>query len=105
MKYAMDETERRRRKQTLFNKKNKISPQTIKNKISDIVGDLEEKNENDKINKYNTNKKSLKENIENLKKEMENAAINLEFEKAAKIRDEIKFLQSKELGLLSIIKK
>ena len=36
---------------------------------------------------------------------MENAAINLEFEKAAKIRDEIKFLQSKELGLLSIIKK
>ena len=105
MKYAMDETERRRRKQTLFNKKNKISPKTIKNKISDIVGDLEEKNENDKINNYNSNKKSLKENIENLKKEMENAAINLEFEKAAKIRDEIKFLQSKELGLLSIIKK
>ena len=105
MKYAMEETERRRRKQTLFNKKNKISPKTIKNKISDIVGDLEEKNENDKINNYNSNKKSLKENIENLKKEMENAAINLEFEKAAKIRDEIKFLQSKELGLLSIIKK
>ena len=105
MKYAMDETERRRRKQTLFNKKNKISPKTIKNKISDIVGDLEEKNENEKINKYNSNKKSIKENIENLKKEMENAAINLEFEKAAKIRDEIKFLQSKELGLLSIIKK
>ena len=83
----------------------KISPKTIKNKISDIVGDLEEKNENEKINKYNSNKKSIKENIENLKKEMENAAVNLEFEKAAKIRDEIKFLQSKELGLLSIIKK
>ena len=42
---------------------------------------------------------------EYLKKEMETAAINLEFEKAAKLRDEIKFLQSKELGILSIVNK
>ena len=36
---------------------------------------------------------------------METAAINLEFEEAAKLRDEIKFLESKDLGLLSLIKK
>jgi Helicase subunit of the DNA excision repair complex len=36
---------------------------------------------------------------------MEESAFNLEFEEAAKLRDKIKFLQRKELGLLSIIKK
>ena len=44
MKYAIDETDRRRRKQILYNKNNKISPKTIKSKISDIIGDIEEKN-------------------------------------------------------------
>ena len=36
---------------------------------------------------------------------MQTAAINLEFEEAAKLRDEIKFLENKELGLMSLIKK
>ena len=103
MKYAIEETERRRKKQTLYNKKNNISPKTIKNKISDIVGDLEERNQ--KENRIDSNKITIKQNIEKLKKEMETAAINLEFEEAAKLRDEIKFLESKDLGLLSLIKK
>ena len=103
MKYAIEETERRRIKQTLYNKKNNISPKTIINKISDIVGDLEDKDE--QKNTIYSNKKTTKQNIEILKKEMQTAAINLEFEEAAKLRDEIKFLESKELGLLSLIKK
>ena len=104
IKYAIEETERRRRKQILYNKKNKISPKTIKSKIADIIGDLDEKNKkNDTFNLKEN--KSIKENIEELKKQMEESAFNLEFEEAAKLRDKIKFLQRKELGLLSIIKK
>ncbi len=104
MKYAIDETERRRKKQILYNKLNKISPKTIKSKITDIVGDLEE--ENQKKDSFNFLKdKSTKENIKKLKKQMEEYALNLEFEEAAKLRDKIKFLEKKELGLLSILKK
>ena len=104
IKYAIEETERRRRKQILYNKKNKISPKTIKSKIADIIGDLDEKNKkNDTFNLKEN--KSIKENIEELKKQMEESAFNLEFEEAAKLRDKIKFLQRKELGLLSIINK
>ena len=104
MKYAIDETDRRRRKQILYNKNNKISPKTIKSKISDIIGDIEEKNlQNNDVNLED--KKPIKENIKELKKQMEESAFNLEFEEAAKLRDKIKFLQKKELGLLSLIKK
>ena len=104
MKYAIDETERRRKKQILYNKNNKISPKTIKSKISDIIGDIEEKNlQNNDVNLED--KKPIKENIKELKKQMEESAFNLEFEEAAKLRDKIKFLQKKELGLLSLIKK
>ncbi len=103
MKYAIDETERRRNKQILYNKKNNISPKTVKNKVTDILGDLDERNQ--KFNNTDLNKNTLKQNIEELKKEMETAAVNLEFEEAAKLRDEIKFLQKKELGLLSFIKR
>ena len=104
MKYAIDETDRRRRKQILYNKNNKISPKTIKSKISDIIGDIEEKNlQNNDVNLEEN--KPIKENIKELKKQMEESAFNLEFEEAAKLRDKIKFLQKKELGLLSLIKK
>ena len=48
------------------------------------------------------NEKNLKESIQDLQNEMEKAASNLEFEEAARIRDEIKKLQQKELGLMSI---
>ena len=104
MKYAIDETDRRRKKQILYNKNNKISPKTIKSKISDIIGDIEEKNlQNNDVNLEEN--KPIKENIKELKKQMEESAFNLEFEEAAKLRDKIKFLQKKELGLLSLIKK
>ena len=104
MKYAIDETDRRRKKQILYNKNNKISPKTIKSKISDIIGDIEEKNlQNNDVNLEKN--KPIKENIKELKKQMEESAFNLEFEEAAKLRDKIKFLQKKELGLLSLIKK
>ena len=94
MQYAIDETERRRKKQIDFNKKHKIKPKSIQNKISDILSDLNEKN-----NKSNENEKN-KKTITELEKEMREAASNLEFEEAAKLRDLINTLQQKELGLL-----
>ena len=95
MQYAMDETNRRREKQLLFNKKNNIEPKTIQNKISDILSDLNDDNKKEE-------KKLMKhvKSIPELEKEMRTAASNLEFEEAAKLRDIINRLQQKEIGLL-----
>ena len=95
MQYAMDETNRRREKQILFNKKNNIKPKTIQNKISDILSDLNDDNKKEE-------KKLMKhvKSIPELEKEMRAAASNLEFEEAAKLRDIINRLQQKEIGLL-----
>ena len=102
MQYAIDETDRRRKKQISYNLKNNITPKTVISKISDILADLSD-NDDDKDNKNKKNKgKNLKESIQDLQNEMEIAASNLEFEEAARIRDEIKKLQQKELGLMTI---
>ena len=95
MQYAMDETNRRRKKQLFFNKKNNIEPKTIQNKISDILSDLNDDNKKEE-------KKLMKhvKSIPELEKEMRAAASNLEFEEAAKLRDIINRLQQKEIGLL-----
>ncbi len=95
MQYAMDETNRRREKQLIFNKKNNIEPKTIQNKISDILSDLNDDNKKEE-------KKLIKhvKSIPELEKEMRAAASNLEFEEAAKLRDIINRLQQKEIGLL-----
>ena len=102
MQYAIDETDRRRKKQISYNLKNNITPKTVISKISDILADLSD-NDDDKDNKNKKNTgKNLKESIQDLQNEMEKAASNLEFEEAATIRDEIKKLQQKELGLMAI---
>ena len=95
MQYAMDETNRRREKQLFFNKKNNIEPKTIQNKISDILSDLNDDNKKEE-------KKLMKhvKSIPELEKEMREAASNLEFEEAAKLRDIINRLQQKEIGIL-----
>ena len=102
MQYAIDETDRRRKKQISYNLKNNITPKTVISKISDILADLSD-NDDDKDSKSKKNNgKNLKESIQDLQNEMEKAASNLEFEEAARIRDEIKKLQQKELGLMAI---
>ena len=94
IQYAIDETARRRKKQIEFNKKNKIIPKTIQNKVSDILSDI-----NDKNIKNEDNKNNYLKTIPELEKEMREAASNLEFEEAAKLRDLINQIQQKELGL------
>ena len=98
MQYAIDETDRRRRKQINYNIKNKITPKTIISKISNILENLNEESEENKSSKQIG--KSIKQSIQELQSEMGKAASNLEFEEAAKIRDKIKILQQKELGLM-----
>ena len=98
MQYAIDETDRRRKKQINYNIKNKITPKTVISKISNILENLSEENEENKSSKQIG--KSIKQSIQELQSEMGKAASNLEFEEAAKIRDKIKILQQKELGLM-----
>ena len=98
MQYAIDETNRRRKKQIDYNIKNKITPKTVISKISNILENLSEEGEENKSSKHVG--KSIKQSIKELQSDMEKAASNLEFEEAAKIRDKIKILQQKELGLM-----
>ena len=98
MQYAIDETNRRRKKQIDYNIKNKITPKTVISKISNILENLSKEDEENKSSKHVG--KSIKQSIQELQSDMEKAASNLEFEEAAKIRDKIKILQQKELGLM-----
>ncbi len=104
MKYAIDETERRRKKQIEYNKQNNITPKTVISKISDILADLNNEEEDEQNKNSNKIGKTIKQTIEELEVEMDKAASNLEFEEAAKIRDEIKKLKQKDLGLIFIPK-
>ena len=103
IKKAINETSRRRSIQNKFNKENNITPETIKRDISDI---LETIYENDHVNielKDSSSKHlvgdNLKKHIKELKKQMTDYADDLDFEQAAKIRDEIKILENNELEL------
>ena len=98
MQYAIDETNRRRKKQIDYNIKNKITPKTVISKISNILENLSKEDEENKSSKHVG--KSIKQSIQELQSDMEKAASNLEFEEAATIRDKIKILQQKELGLM-----
>ena len=98
IKKAINETNRRRTKQIEYNKKNNITAQSIKSKINDILEGVFEKDyvtfDNDIPIGDN-----LKKHLKMLEKEMKRAADNLEFEQAAKIRDEIRKLQERELEI------
>ncbi|MEG2245888.1 MAG: excinuclease ABC subunit UvrB [Peptostreptococcaceae bacterium] len=96
MQSAIDETKRRREIQTHYNQEHDIIPQTIKKGIrkgieATVVADEEvvygEINENDED--------SIRESIDNLQAEMMEAAQNLQFERAAQLRDKIKELEEK----------
>ena len=103
MRYAIDETNRRRSKQTLWNEANNITPATIKKDINDILESVYEKS--DKVKeKVKSGDITLKEKdiatiIAELETKMRDAAANLEFEEAAKLRDELRRIENKQLGI------
>ena len=98
IKKAIKETNRRRNIQLEYNKKNKISATTIKKEISDILESVYEK-DYVKVGTGENIGGNLKKHLKVLNKQMKEAASNLEFEEAAKIRDEIRKLESSELEI------
>jgi excinuclease ABC subunit B len=106
MKAAIDETKRRREKQLKFNLDNNIIPVGIVKKVKDIIETLEDVEEHKKeraLRKDNRKYEDLTEpeiikEIAKLEKSMQVSARNLEFEKAASIRDQVKYLKEKIYG-------
>ncbi len=98
IKKAIQETDRRRSIQLAYNKKHKIDAKTVKKEISDILESVYEK-DYVKISEGSNVGGNLKKHLKALDKKMKESASNLEFEEAAKIRDEIRKLQSTELEI------
>ncbi len=102
MERAMAETERRREKQRAYNEEHGITPRTIKRDIADIVAHSAAQDGvtvdigDDEVN--NLVGHNLRAYIEDLEKRMRNAAADLEFEEAGRLRDEIRRLENDELG-------
>ncbi len=103
MRYAIDETNRRRNKQTLWNQANNITPATIKKDINDILESVYEKSdkvkEKVKSGDITSKEKDIVTIIAELETKMRDAAANLEFEEAAKLRDELRRIENKQLGI------
>ena len=109
MQQAIDETERRREKQHLFNVEHKINPTTIFKSITDILevaipgsglpGNVKSQNKaaEPTADYKSMNPKQLGKKLKQLEDEMYRYAKNLEFEKAASVRDEIRLLQEQSL--------
>jgi len=95
---AIEETERRRKLQLQYNKKNNINATSIKKGISNILESIHERDYTN-IDIDASIGHNLKKHLKSLKKKMKEAAENLEFEEAAKIRDEIRKLETSELGI------
>ncbi len=85
---AIEETSRRRIKQIAHNSKNNIIPRSTQRKIEESINQVEDINKNKK-----------KESLSDLKKKMIEYAENLDFERAAAIRDKIKFIENNEIGI------
>jgi excinuclease ABC subunit B len=105
MERAMAETNRRREKQTEYNTEHGITPESIKSHISDILNSVYEKDHvRADISRFAESEgalmgNNLKAHLEHLQKKMRDAAADLNFEEAARIRDELKRLTELELTM------
>ncbi|KQN34865.1 excinuclease ABC subunit B [Sphingomonas sp. Leaf407] len=103
MERAIAETDRRREKQREYNEAHGITPTTIKRQIGDIIADVASRDqvtvEIDDDGPRHMVGHNLRSYIESLEKQMREAAANLEFETAGRLRDEIRSLENEELGL------
>lgn len=110
MKRAMEETSRRREKQVAYNTEHGITPESVKARISDILDSVYER-DHVRADISGTSGKgfadgghmvgnNLQAHLNALEKSMRDAAADLDFEKAARLRDEIKRLKAAELAAM-----
>jgi excinuclease ABC subunit B len=104
MERAIGETNRRREKQKAHNIKHGITPTTIKKNVEDVLqgvfkADTDQSRVTAKIDKKPMTGANLQAHLDALRKDMLKAAENLEFEEAARIRDEVKRLETVELTI------
>ena len=103
MERAMNETDRRRAKQIAYNEKHGITPATIRKNVEDVLqglyqGDTDMNRVTAKVDKPQAGQ-NLQAVLDGLRTDMRKAAENLEFEEAARLRDEVKRLEAVDLAV------
>jgi excinuclease ABC subunit B len=111
MRRALDETDRRREKQVAYNVEHGIDPQTVRKRVGDIIAAVraEELGEDyrpdaapsarDLLDVSDVPQEDLRALIQRLEQEMHEAAADLRFEYAARLRDEVSDLKRELAGM------
>src|SRR6187397_202626 len=104
MRTAISETERRRTRQAAYNQEHGITPESVVRAIDDVLSSVYERDygtppaSRDGLDAFHT-QAELDAEIARLNREMKSAAANLDFERAASVRDRLKALRTRDLGL------